>query len=92
MCEFHLTKKNKNKHMKDIVITSKQIRKELITISVCFLISFLSNFGAIIYYKSPISELLTSFHYVLFFSLFIYIIWGIIRIIKSTFFKVIRKK
>lgn len=78
--------------MKDIVITSKQIRKELITLLVCFLISFLSNIGAIIYYKSPIAELLTSLHYVLFFSLFLYVIWGFIRIVKSTFLKVISRK
>lgn len=78
--------------MKDIVITSKQIRKELITLLVCFLISFVSNIGAIIYYKSPVVEVLTSLHYVLFFSVFLYVIWGIFRIIKSIILKLISRK
>jgi hypothetical protein len=78
--------------MKDIVITSKQIRKELITLLVCFLISFLSNIGAIIYYKSPIAEILTSLPYVLSFSVFIYVFWSFIRVLKSVLLKMISRK
>jgi hypothetical protein len=78
--------------MRDIVITSKQIRNESITFLVCFAISFLSNIGAIIFYKSPVTELLSSLHYVLLFAAFIYLVWGIIRLLKIILFKIIARK
>lgn len=78
--------------MKNVVIKASQIRVEIMTWIVCFFISFLSNVGAIIYYKSPWLELLSSLHYVLFFSLFLYVVWSFVRIAKSVIFKVVRKK
>jgi len=51
--------------MKDIVISKARSRTELITLSACFIIACLFNLGAIIYYKSPAIELITSLAYVL---------------------------
>lgn len=67
--------------MRDIVIRAKRIKTELVTLVVCFLIGFLANLGAIIYYKTSYSELLTSLYYVLLFSLVLYLLWSLIRIL-----------
>jgi len=65
--------------IKDITITAKQIKGELILFLVCFLIGFVINFIAIIWYGSNWSELFTSLHYVIVFGLFLYAIWSGIR-------------
>lgn len=66
--------------MKDIVITSGQIKKELIALLICFVIGFLANVGAIIFYNSGFAEVFTSLPYVLIFALVIYTLWSIIKI------------
>lgn len=73
--------------MNDISISSKRIKIELITLLVCFIIGFLANIGAIIYYKSVAIEMLTSLPYVLAFTGFIYLAWSLLRIIKLLLFK-----
>ncbi len=73
--------------MNDILITSKRIRKELITLLICFIISFTTNIGAIIYYKSKAEEVLTSLPYVLVFAGFIYLMWSLLRLIMVLLFK-----
>ena len=77
--------------MKDIIISKARIKTELITALVCFLIAFLSNVGAIIYYKSPAIELITSIGYVVVSAVVLYIIWCLIRLaiygIKKLFVK-----
>jgi hypothetical protein len=65
--------------MKDITITSKRIKLEIKTLLVCFALSFLSNIGAIIYYKSPAVETITSLPYVILFAGFIYVAWSFLR-------------
>lgn len=69
--------------MNDILISSKRIKKELITLLVSFIIGFTANIGAIIYYKSAAIEILTSLPYVLVFTGFIYIVWSLLRFIKG---------
>jgi len=76
--------------MKDIIISSKRIRKELVTLLVCFIVGFIANVGAIIYYKSAAVEMLTSLPYVLVFCGFIYIVWSLVRLIKWFLFKAIK--
>lgn len=78
--------------MKNVVIKASQIRVEIMTWIVCFFISFLSNVGAIIYYKSPWLELLSSLHYVLVFTFFLYLLWSLIRALKKLIFKLIAKR
>ena len=73
--------------MNDIIITSKRIKIELVTLLVCFLMGCIANIGAIIYYKSSAIEMLTSLPYVLVFTLVIYVVWGLMRLIKGLFFK-----
>lgn len=76
--------------MKDITISSKQIKKELINLLVCFIIGFTANIGAIIYYKSLAIEMLTSLPYVLVFTGIIYLVWSLLRLIKVLFFRIIK--
>lgn len=67
--------------MKDLIIPKARIKKELITLLICFLIGFVANAGAIAFYKTNFNELFTSLHYVLLFSFFIYFLWSLIRVI-----------
>jgi len=77
--------------MKDIIISKARIRTELIILSACFIIACLFNLGAIIYYKSPALELITSLVYVIIFAIALYILWCLIRLtgygIKRLFFE-----
>lgn len=74
--------------MNDVLISTKRIKIELITLLVCFIIGFLANIGAIIYYKSVAIEILTSLPYVLVFTGFIYLTWSLFRIIKGLLFRI----
>lgn len=67
--------------MKDIIITQKRIKKEITALLVCLLVGILANVGAIIWYKTSFSEIITSLHYVLFFSFALYLLWCFIRIV-----------
>lgn len=67
--------------MKDTIITARRKKKELLTIIACFLIGTLANLYAIITYKTPLSEMLTSFFYVLAFSCVLYVFWTILRLL-----------
>ncbi len=67
--------------MKDIIISTKRIKKELVALAVCFLIGFGANVGAVIAYKSPAIEILTSLRYVLIAALALYIFVAAIRVI-----------
>jgi hypothetical protein len=78
--------------MKDIVITKKQIQKELKVVLVCFSISFLSSIWAVFYYKAPAIEILTSLHYVLAAALVLYFLFGLLRIAGFLLLKLFRKK
>lgn len=73
--------------MKDIVITTKRIKTELFTLLACFLIGFVANIGAIIFYKSAAIELITSIPYVLVFAFVIYCSWSLLRLIKGLIFR-----
>lgn len=79
--------------MKEIIITGDRIKKELRTVLVCFLIGFIANIGAIIFYKTVWTEILTSIPYIFIFTLVLYCLWTIIRIIIFFIFsKIIRKR
>lgn len=77
--------------MKDIIISKARSKTELITLSVCFLIACVTNLGAIIYYKTPFIELITSLGYVVAFAVALYIAWSLIRVVgyavKTVFLK-----
>ncbi|MBX3007046.1 MAG: hypothetical protein KF816_03360 [Melioribacteraceae bacterium] len=69
--------------MRDIVITKKQIKRELTIWLCCFGIAFIINFYAIFKYDTQWIELFTQFHVVLILSLFNFFVFGIIRIVLS---------
>lgn len=67
--------------MKDTIITAKRKKIEVITFLVCFILANLANLYAVIVYKTPAIELLTSLGYVLALALFFYIIWSFLRLL-----------
>lgn len=67
--------------MKDTLITARRKKMELLTLLVCFVISNLANLYAIITFKTPFSEMLTSIFYVLAFSCVLYVFWTGLRIL-----------
>ena len=62
--------------MKNTVITARRKKIELLTLLVCFI-----NLYAIISYKTPFSEMLTSIFYVLAFSCVLYAFWTLLRLL-----------
>lgn len=77
--------------MKDTLITARRKKIELLTLLACFIIGNLANLYAIISYKTPFSEMLTSIFYVLVFSCVLYVFWTALRLlvygIRSLFLK-----
>jgi len=67
--------------MKDIVIKSNAIKRELIWLGVMYIISSLLNTFAIIFYETEWSELYTSLGFVTIIAFLLYFISGIIRLI-----------
>ncbi len=77
--------------MKDILITGVRVKKELITLLVCFLIGFMANIGAIIYYKTAMTEIITSIGYVVVSAFVLYFILGLIRILIALLLNLFRR-
>lgn len=77
--------------MKDIIIKSNKIKREGFTLLICFVVSFISNIGAIFFYESPIEEVFTSLFYVILFALFLYITWSCIQLTTKTIMQLIKK-
>lgn len=67
--------------MKDTLITACRKKTELITLLVCFLLANLLNLYSIITYKTPAIEMLTSMGYVLVASVFLYVVWSVLRLL-----------
>ncbi len=78
--------------MRDIVISSKRIRTELFTLLICFIVANLLNLYAIISYSTPFVELLTQLGYVFIFSLVLYIVWSLLRIVFYAIKKLVKSK
>ena len=67
--------------MKDSIITAKRKKIELYTFLVCFIIANALHVYSIIAYKGHWIELITSFFYVLTFTVFLYIVWTMLRLV-----------
>lgn len=78
--------------MKDIVISSRRIRIELITLAICFVVANLLNLYAIIAYQTSFVELLTQLGYVFIFSVVLYIAWSFLRAIFYLIKKLVKSK
>lgn len=66
--------------MKDILITSARLKKELRILLYCFVLSFLINISAIIMYNTPWFEAFTQTGYVIVITLILYFIVSLFRI------------
>ncbi len=75
--------------MKDITITKKRQKKELLTLAVCFVVAFCLNIYAIAAYGGNWNELFWSLGFVVTAAVVIYLIWSFVRfiayLIRSTF-------
>ena len=67
--------------MKDILITSARLKKELRILLYCFVLSFLINISAILMYKTPWFEAFTQIGYVIVITLILYFLIAIFRIL-----------
>lgn len=67
--------------MKDIIITGKIVKRELMTLLCCFIIATGLNVYAIITYDSKWVELITSIFYVLAATVALYVVWAILRLL-----------
>ncbi len=77
--------------MRDIIITKKRIRTELIILALCFAIAFIANVVAVFIYKSPLAEIYSSIFYVLTATVVLYVLSVIVRLIIALPVRLIRK-
>jgi len=78
--------------MKDIIITSKQIKKELYILLGSFIFAFLLNIVAVAIYKTPWVEIFTQFGYVVVITVVTYLLIGLVRFIISLIRKLFTRK
>ena len=67
--------------MKDLTITAKQIRRELILLLVCFVIAEGVNIFSMIKYETPWTEFFTQIGFVLIITAALYIILIAVRVL-----------
>ena len=65
--------------MKDIVITARMVRRELLILAGCFGLAILFDLVAIVQYGRPLVELLTTIGYELVIALVLYLLTLILR-------------
>lgn len=73
-------------------LPSRRLRKELLSLLVCFIIAVGLNVYAIIHYDAPISELWTSILYVLEATAVLYVVWILLRLLIYGFLCLIGRK
>lgn len=67
--------------MKDITITGKRRKKELIILLACFVTAFLLNVLAVIIYKTPWHEIFSQIGYVVVITLVLFLIVTLVRVL-----------
>ena len=77
--------------MKDLVITSKALKRELFVLLGCFLASFCLNIYAVLHYSRPASELVSQIGYVLVCTVVIYILLWLLRLIILLVRQIVKK-
>ena len=78
--------------MKDIILSTRRQKTELLTWLVCFVIANLVNLGAILSYDAPLLELVTSIGYVTVFSIVMYVAWTALRLVYAGIKPLMNKK
>jgi hypothetical protein len=78
--------------MKDIVIPSKTVKKELVILFVSLAAALILNIYSIIKYKTSWTELFSQLHVVLAVGLVIYLLVSFFRLIFAAFNRLLSKK
>ena len=66
--------------MKDLIITSRRLKKEIYILYACFIIAFLINIFSIITFKTPWHEMFTQIGYVVIITLILYLFAAFFRL------------
>lgn len=77
--------------MKDIVVSGKAIRRELIVALSCFILAFCINVGAVIAYSKPWVEIFSQIGYVIVIAVVFYCILLVFRIVYYIIRKLIKR-
>lgn len=77
--------------MKDLVISGKRVKTELIVLLGCFIASFCTNIGAIIAYHKSWTEMFSQIGFVVVIAVAFYAILLIIRLIILLFKKLLKR-
>ncbi|MBQ8483820.1 MAG: hypothetical protein IJ504_05900 [Bacteroidales bacterium] len=67
--------------MKDTILTVRRKKIEIVSFLACFVLANLIHIYAIVKYDASFSEMVTSFFYVLCFSVILYLAWCLIRLL-----------
>ncbi len=67
--------------MKDIIISSKRVKKEVAILLACFTMAFIINVASIVIYKTSWLEIFTQIGYVIIITLTLYLVVAFIRLI-----------
>jgi hypothetical protein len=67
--------------MKDLIITAKRQKTELLTLLLCFILANLVNVYAIVSHKTLWSELFWSLGYVVVCTVALYLVWTVLRLV-----------
>ncbi|WP_066631525.1 hypothetical protein [Labilibacter marinus] len=67
--------------MQDIILKGTSVKREIITFLISFIVAFGINLYAIIEYKTPWAELITSLGFVAILAVCFYLIVAIVRLI-----------
>lgn len=65
--------------MKDLIITSRRLKRETVILTFCFIIAFLINIFSIITFKTPWYEIFTQIGYVIAIALILYLFVMVFR-------------
>lgn len=65
--------------MKDLVITSNRLKKEIYVLSTCFIMAFLINIFSIVTFKTPWYEMFTQLGYVVVITFILYLLVAMAR-------------
>ncbi len=77
--------------MKDLIITSKRLKKEIFILSACFIIAFLINIFSIITFKTPWYEMFTQIGYVIIISITLYLLVAMVRAVALLIKRLIKR-
>lgn len=78
--------------MKDLIITSNRLKKEIYILSTCFIIAFLINIFSIITFKTPWYEMFTQIGYVVAITLILYLFVVMVRAVVFLIRKLVTKR